>query len=283
MTGTIVNLDFGKYLVYHQEQIYSCHIRKTDKLLIKPVVGDHVDFDASLSMITGIHPRQTFIKRPRVSNLTDIIIVTSLVEPQYSFFLLAKFISFGRYYNLNITNIITKIDQAKITDHQKDWNYLEQHGFKTLFFDKHHPDQQALLTLIGPNKVVAFAGQTGVGKSTIINALNPLFSRQIGSYSEALGRGKHQTKEVVLLPWFGGFIADTPGFSSLELPMLQNELAKVYPGFENQFSKCKFFNCTHQHEPGCQILQDVKSGKIPLEIYQDYVKMLHQLPEQKEY
>lgn len=283
MTGTIVNLDFGKYLVYHQTQIYSCHIRKTDKLLIKPVVGDRVDFDASLSMITMIHPRQTFIKRPRVSNLTDLIIVTSLVEPQYSFFLLAKFISFGRYYNLNITNVITKVDQGKITDHQKHWDYLQQHGFKILFFDRRYPDSQALSTLIGPDKVIAFAGQTGVGKSTIINALNPLFSRQIGSYSEALGRGKHQTKEVVLLPWLGGFIADTPGFSSLELPMLQNELAKVYPGFENQFSKCKFFNCTHQHEPGCQILQEVKNGKIPLDIYQDYMKMLHQLPEKKEY
>ncbi|MEY3610235.1 MAG: Ribosome small subunit-dependent GTPase, partial [Bacillota bacterium] len=92
MIGTIVNLDFGKYLVYYQEQIYSCHIRKTDKLLIKPVVGDHVELDESLSMITMIHPRQTFIKRPRVSNLSDLIIVTSLVEPQYSFFLLAKFI-----------------------------------------------------------------------------------------------------------------------------------------------------------------------------------------------
>ncbi len=283
MTGTIVNLDFGKYLVYHQEQIYSCHLRKTDKLMLKPVVGDHVEFDSNLNMITSIHPRQTFIKRPRVSNLTDLIIVTSLVEPQYSFFLLAKFISFGRYYNLNITNIISKIDKADLSVFQKDLNYLQDQGFKVLFFDKHHPNQQALISLMGPKKVVAFAGQTGVGKSTIINALNPLFSRQIGTYSEALGRGKHQTKEVVLLPWLDGFIADTPGFSSLELPMVQQDLAKVFPGFEHQFSKCKFFNCTHQHEPGCHILQEVKSGKIPLEIYQDYLKMLQQLPEQKEY
>ncbi|MFZ9139218.1 MAG: ribosome small subunit-dependent GTPase A, partial [Bacilli bacterium] len=115
------------------------------------------------------------------------------------------------------------------------------------------------------------------------NTLNPLFSRQIGSYSDALGRGKHQTKEVVLLPFLGGLIADTPGFSSLELPMLQQDLAKVFPGFEHQFSKCKFFNCTHQHEPDCQILQQVKNGKIPLEIYQDYLKMLIALPTQKEY
>ncbi len=283
MIGTIVNLDFGKYLVYHQAQIYSCHLRKTDKLLIKPVVGDHVEFDDHLNMITSIHPRTTFIKRPRVSNLTDLIIVTSLVEPQYSFFLLAKFISFGRFYNLHITNIISKIDQADPATFQDDLSYLQKHGFKVLFFNKFKPDPQALLSLIGANKVIAFAGQTGVGKSTIINALNPLFSRQIGTYSEALGRGKHQTKEVVLLPWLGGFIADTPGFSSLELPMLQQDLAKVFPGFENQFSKCKFFNCTHQHEPGCQILQEVKSGKIPLGIYQDYLKMLQQLPEQKEY
>lgn len=283
MTGTILNLDFGKYVVYSQEQIFSCHLRKTDKLPLKPVVGDHVEFDESLSMITQIHPRQTFIKRPRVSNLTDLIIVTSLVEPQYSFFLLAKFISFGRFYNLNITNIITKIDEGNLEDIHQDITYLKHHGFRVIYFDKNQPDTQALLSLISPKKVIAFAGQTGVGKSTIINTLNPLFSRQIGSYSDALGRGKHQTKEVVLLPFLGGLIADTPGFSSLELPMLQQDLAKVFPGFEHQFSKCKFFNCTHQHEPDCQILQQVKNGKIPLEIYQEYLKMLIALPTQKEY
>lgn len=283
MIGSIVSLQFGQYLVYVDENFLLCHLPKTDKFALKPVVGDRVDVNLEAKQITFIHPRTAFIKRPRLANLTDLIIVSSLVEPIYSFFLQAKFISFARYYNLHVTNIITKKDQADPQIYNHLWQYLGENGFPTIFFNKYQPDLQALMHLVGPGKMVAFAGQTGVGKSTVINAINPSFARQIGSYSEALGRGKHQTKEVVLLPYQGGFIADTPGFSSLDLPMTQTELAKVFPGYELRFGQCKFFNCTHQHEPGCYILDALNRGKISLEIHQTYLKMLHQLPEQKEY
>lgn len=283
MTGAIVSLQFGHYLVYVDQQLVLCHLPKTDKFALKPVVGDRVDVDLTEKIIQFIHPRTSFIKRPRLANLTDLVIVNSLIEPVYSFFLHAKFISFARYYNLHVTNIITKTDLSDAKVYQPFWDYLTQQGFPIYFFHPQQSDIQPLLSLIGPSKIVAFAGQTGAGKSTLINAINPAFSRQIGSYSEALGRGKHQTKEVVLLPFQGGLLADTPGFSSLELPMIQTELAKVFPGFESRFGQCKFFNCTHQHEPDCAILEEVNRGKISLEVYQTYLKMLQQLPEQKEY
>jgi ribosome biogenesis GTPase len=179
--------------------------------------------------------------------------------------------------------MITKTDQMAMSQYQSSWNYLSANGFKILSFQKDEPDIQMLSSLVLPGKVIAFAGQTGVGKSTLINALNPDFDRQIGSYSQALGRGKHQTKEVILLPFHQGYIADTPGFSSLTLPMLKHEAAKIFPGFESYVGQCKFFNCTHQQEPHCYIQDLVSHGKIPLEIYQDYLKLIAKLPEQKEF
>lgn len=283
MISTIVSLQFGAYLVHENNQFYLCHLPKSDKNLLKPVVGDHVKLDEKKEQIIHIFPRQSFIKRPRVANLTDLVIVSSLFEPSFSFYLLALFITFARFYNLHVTIMITKTDQIPFSQYQSIWNYLTTHGFRILSFQKDNPDIQMLSSLVTPGKVIAFAGQTGVGKSTLINSLNPNFERQIGSYSQALGRGKHQTKEVVLLPFQEAFIADTPGFSSLTLPMLKHEAAKVFPGFERHVGRCKFFNCTHQQEPQCYIQELVQHGKIPLEIYHDYLKLIAKLPEQKEF
>ena len=158
MISTIVSLQFGSYLVHENDQFYLCHLPKSDKNLIKPVVGDHVKLDEKKEQIIDLLPRQSFIKRPRVANLTDLVIVSSLVEPNFSFYLLALFITFARFYNLHVTIMITKTDQMNMNQYEALWHYLSQQGFRILSFQKDLPDIQMLSSLVLPGKVIAFAG-----------------------------------------------------------------------------------------------------------------------------
>ena len=123
------------------------------------------------------------------------------------------------------------------------------------------------------NEVTCLIGQTGVGKSSLINSIDPDFNRNVGEYSEALGRGKHETKEVVLLPYEGGFIADTPGFSSLDLELFKEEIAQYFPGFSDKFTECYFSNCLHISEKKCKVKEAIENGEIPSVAYECYLKL----------
>ena len=116
-------------------------------------------------------------------------------------------------------------------------------------------------------------GQTGVGKSSLINAIDSNYEREVGEYSLALGRGKHKTKEVILLPYQGGYIADTPGFSSLELDLYKDDLAAFFPGFYSLYNKCYFANCLHLSENRCAIKERVNTGEISSLAYDCYKKL----------
>ena len=123
------------------------------------------------------------------------------------------------------------------------------------------------------DEVSCIMGQTGVGKSSLINAIDSNYERAIGEYSIALGRGKHQTKEVILLPYQGGYIADTPGFSSLELNLYKEDLAAFYPGFTNLYNKCYFADCLHLSENRCLVKEKVHNGEISNLAYECYKKL----------
>ena len=123
-------------------------------------------------------------------------------------------------------------------------------------------------------KISVLVGQSGVGKSSLLNAIDPNYTREIGEYSEALGRGKHQTKEVVLLPYMNGYIADTPGFSSLDLNLTKLEIAHYFPGFRELYLNCFYSNCLHQNEKECRVKDAVKEGIIPSIAYESYIKLL---------
>ena len=131
------------------------------------------------------------------------------------------------------------------------------------------------------SKNSVFIGQSGVGKSSLLNYIYPEWELKIGEYSHALGRGKHQTKEVILLPFEDGFIGDTPGFSSLELNLTKEELAEHFIGFKKYFGKCYFKDCIHVHEKSCLLKDDLENKAYPYELYEHYLLLLKDIEQNK--
>ncbi len=283
MNGRIVALDFGHYLVDVHGTIISVGIAKTLRRERQPIVGDYVILSASQTMIEAIEPRRTWIVRPRVANVDLMLIVSSLVEPNFSLPLLMMFMSFASYYSIPYAVVFSKVDRGDMRSVDDLVRYCQAHQISVFTFNKFAPHISNDLAVFIKGKTVAFAGQTGVGKSSMINSINPDFQRQIGTYSEALGRGRHETKEVRMVAHDDGYIVDTPGFSSIVLPTLKQELATMYPGFSASIGRCKFANCLHCDEPGCKIKEDVRQSIIPEPIYETYLSLLASCQEKKEY
>lgn len=245
---------------------------------IKPVVGDIVIVDEHELVICDILDRKNYLIRPSIANVDEVAIIMSTSEPNFSSLLIDKFISYANYFKISACVIISKAD--KNYDEvmlNKKIDSLEKIGVKVIIYSNVTKLGLDKIKELFAHKIVALMGQTGVGKSSLLNELIPNSKREIGEYSNALGRGKHQTKEVVLIKYENGFIADTPGFSSLELPMYKEDLAKCFPGFEASYDKCKFNNCLHINEKDCEVKKVLLEGKISQESYDNYLKILDEL------
>ena len=203
-----------------------------------------------------------------------MIIVFSLKEPEFSYLLAFKYLTYANMNNVKAKLVITKIDKEKDTDEIKQIaEVFNSVNVETYFVSNKTKDGLEEVKKLFSNEVSCVMGQTGVGKSSLINAIDPLFDREIGEYSKALGRGKHRTKEVILLPYLGGFIADTPGFSSLELDLYKEDLAAYFPSFGHLYNKCYFSNCLHLSENKCAVKEEIAQGKISSLAYEYYEKL----------
>ena len=275
MKGLIVAITCGTYAVEAEGVIYNTKPRGVFRNQgVKPVVGDNVEFDPDNLTIEVIYPRSSALKRPLIANISQMILVFSLKEPDFSYLLAFKYLTYANTNGIRAKIIITKIDKEhdqKIIDEIKE--VFNSVNIETYFIsNKTHEGIEQVKALF-KDEVSCIMGQTGVGKSSLINAIDPNYERQIGEYSMALGRGKHQTKEVILLPYQGGYIADTPGFSSLELNLYKEDLAIFYPGFNTLYNKCYFANCLHLSENRCVVKESVNKKEISSLAYECYKKL----------
>ena len=275
MEGRIVGLSCGIYSISVDGKIYQAParglFRKKD---IKPIVGDYVIYDEKENIITEIKERTSFLKRPPIANIDQIFIVQSLVEPEFSYLLTFKYLTYANMNNINAKVILTKIDRFKDEAKLKEIiDTFTSMNIEVYCLNNKTGEGVDKVKELFANHTTCFIGQTGVGKSSLANAIDNKYERLIGEYSKALGRGKHQTKEVVLLPYQNGFLADTPGFSSLDLNLFKEDLAIYFPGFNDKYTDCYFSNCLHISENKCAIKQAMEEGKISPVAYECYKKL----------
>lgn len=279
MEGKILSTVGGIYKVYANGETYSLFSRGVIKhKSFSLCSGDNIVFDEKENIIEKAHERKNFLIRPRSANVDLMMITMSVVEPELSPELVYKFLTYANLNGIPAAVLFTKMDRLSDTakvDILK--NDLEKLGYPVFLLSPEKTEIVGKLQEFLSNKTTIIMGQTGVGKSSAINLIDPQFNRKIGEYSDALGRGKHQTKEVVLLPFKNGFIGDTPGFSSLELDLYKEDLAQYFPGYEKYYLDCYFSNCLHQNEKECKIKEEIDKGNLSKEGYEIYIKLLKQL------
>ena len=282
MNGIVVAKSFNQFIVAADKRTYRCQMPKTLRTKLMAWPGDFVIFNHNSLMIEEVLPRKHILARPKIANLDQIFIVMSVVEPDFSWPLVYRYLSYANFNRVKPLLVISKIDkmlEGPTPDFAAQLKHLDLPVF---FVSKYKNDSLDDLKEALYGKISAFAGQSGVGKSSIINEISPDFRQTVGTYSKALGRGRHETKGVTLLPYDEGYIADTPGFSSLELDFGKRDLALAFPGFEDLALGCKFPHCLHLGESNCKVSGALKDGKIPKEAYDAYVEISAALPHRKE-
>ena len=274
MIGYVVSKKYGQYIVEVDGVLYNAMIRGTLKLRDRVYVGDQVLLSDDNYVIYEILERKSLLKRPQISNVEQMVLVFSLVEPEFSYYLAFKYLTYANYNEVPALIVLSKADKAdpsRIEEIKQVFGKLNIPVYVTS--SKKQEGIEEVKNLF-KEKISVLVGQSGVGKSSLLNAIDPNYTREIGEYSEALGRGKHQTKEVVLLPYMNGYIADTPGFSSLELNLSKLEIAHYFPGFKDLYLNCFYSNCLHQNEKECKVKEAVSEGNIPSIAYESYIKLL---------
>lgn len=282
--GFIVKVNAGLYRVFSDGKYYDCRARgRFRHREMTPVCGDFVEFDSEALYLLDIGERRNHFIRPPIANIDQIVVIASLVEPAISLNLINRFVTLAEVAQMKPIIVLTKIDLIK---DKKEYEHILS-NFSSLHYDVHlisNKQNIGIEELKGKLKGVksVFTGQSGVGKSTLLNQLLPHLNLKTAKISEALGRGKHTTRTVQFIAYEDGWIADTPGFSAIEFDIDEVELASSFPGFEHFYQQCNFRNCLHDKEPKCFVKKNVEEGIISKEHYEIYLSLLEEIRSKKE-
>lgn len=277
MKGRVIKIYNNLYVVDVDGVEYDCKSRgKFRKDNITICVGDMVKVDTKLLIIEEVYKRKNNLLRPSISNVDQVLIVISAIKPKFDTNLLDKLLVIIEYNKILPIIIVTKLDlldrkQLKVI--KEVIKYYQNIGYAV-----YKNNQKRAIKKLFKNKVSVLAGQSGAGKSTLLNRLNVKLQLQTNEISDALGRGKHTTRHVHLLPLFNGLVADTPGFSALDLSgMSINDIKHNFIDFYRVEHECDFKNCTHQLEHNCKVKELVDKNKILLTRYQNYLKFIKEV------
>lgn len=292
MKGKIVKGIAGFYYVHVVESgVYECKAKGVfRKEKIKPLVGDNVEIevlneDPKEGNIVRILPRKNELIRPAVANIDQALVVFAVAKPDPHFNLLDRFLVMMETKELPVVLCFNKSDIADDALIEKLRQVYEPTGYPLIFTSAREDDNIEEVRKVLKGKTTAIAGPSGVGKSSIINLLQPEANMETGTISRKIERGKHTTRHSELFPIDEeSYIMDTPGFSSLYVNDFEKEELKYYfPEFAEYEGMCRFNGCDHVHEPGCAVKEAVEEKKIHEIRYQDYIEMYEELKNKRRY
>ncbi len=283
MNAKIIKIISNRYTVITEDNKQHIAVAMGKLRLGKsPVVGDNVIIEErdNKMIIEKILPRKNYLVRPLIANIDQAIIVMSAKDPEFSATLVDRLLFLIVNMNIEPLICVTKMDLSD----EETFKFIDDYkksGYKVILVEKgKHNDE---LPLIFKDKISVLTGQSGVGKSTLLNDLNPDFNLKTQETSKALGRGKHTTRHCELHYVASGWVGDTPGFSSLDFDDIDADTLKdCVLDFRKYSDGCKFRNCLHLNEPGCNIKKCVENNEISSIRYKNYLDVLKIIQERKE-
>ena len=287
-TAQVIKMYNGFYYlqVAGQEELLSCRLRgriKRNKGAV--VTGDYVEYqmlEDGTVVIERCLPRRTLLKRPAVANIDQVLITFAARQPDLNQLLLNRFLVLAEWSG--IPEIVICINKCDLLEEKADFlqDYV-QAGYKLLMVSAQEGQGIQELKNLLTGRVTVFAGPSGVGKSSLLNAVDSNLELATGKISDKIKRGKHTTRAACLLPLpEGGTVVDTPGFSAAELENIDKaQLAHYFPEFRPYIEKCYYNTCTHSHEPDCAVKEAVAAGAICQARYEAYLNILQTINERK--